>query len=130
MCRNSAVRSLRIDALPSCGSTEQEQELMRQPGYNIMSSAVVTTVGQYTLLIAILFLVAFVALLLVVRETERGRHLIASLLLFFPLKNSLRQMLCRQLCRFHLNVDHTKCLITNLKDVHTPHSPHYVLQNC
>ena len=69
MCRKSAVRSLRIDALPSCGSMEQEQEeLMRQPGYNIMSSAVVTTVGQYTLLIAILFLVAFVALLLVVRN--------------------------------------------------------------
>jgi hypothetical protein len=62
------VRSLRLDALPSCGSLEQEQELMRQPGYNIMSSAVVTTVGQYTLLIAILFLVAFVALLLVVRN--------------------------------------------------------------
>ncbi len=62
------MRSLRIDALPSCLSTEQEQELMRQPGYNIMSSAVVTTVGQYTLLIAILFLVAFVALLLVVRN--------------------------------------------------------------
>jgi hypothetical protein len=66
VCRNSAVRSLRIDALPSCGSLEQE--LMRQPGYNIMTSAVVTTVGQYTLLIAILFLVAFVALLLVVRD--------------------------------------------------------------
>ncbi len=62
------MRSLRLDALPSCGSLEQEQELMRQPGYNIMTSAVVTTVGQYTLLIAILFLVAFVALLLVVRN--------------------------------------------------------------
>jgi hypothetical protein len=62
------VRSLRKDALPSCGSMEQEQELMRQPGYNIMTSAVVTTFGQYTLLIAILLLVAFVALLLVVRN--------------------------------------------------------------
>jgi hypothetical protein len=62
------VSELVLADLPACRQIEEEM-MANQPGFNTMTSSVVTAVGQYTLVAIVVFTASFVALLLVVNSS-------------------------------------------------------------